>query len=153
MHHGHGTAGLGENIVEPDGFCRVFFGRFWGALKKQPSVLVTDCESLYGAIHKGGGDPSSTDKRLAIKLAVVKSRTTEGEADVSLIDALCQITACLTKHASRKSEEVSQQVINQAQRLIKGSDAGNTTGREREGGRGRPRRSGSHLRRKMLRQL
>ena len=97
-------------------------------------MLVTDCKSLYGAIHKEGADPSSTDKRLAIKLAVVKSRTTEGEADVSLIDALCQITDCLTKHASRKSEEVSQQVINQAQRLIKGSDAGNTTGREREGG-------------------
>ena len=100
-------------------------------MKKPPSVLVTDCKSLYGAIHKEGADPSSTNKRLAIK-----SRAAEGEADVSLIDALCQITDCLTKHASRKSEEVSQQVINQAQRLIKGSDAGNTTGRER----GRPRR-------------
>ena len=51
-----------------------------GALKKQPALLVTDCKSLYDAIHKEAA-PASTDKRLAIELAIVKSRATEGEAN------------------------------------------------------------------------
>ena len=44
-----------------------------GALKKQPAVLVTDCESLHDAVHKEGAAPSSPDKRLAIELATVNS--------------------------------------------------------------------------------
>ena len=54
--------------------------------------------------------------RLAIEHASVKSRATEGEADLRWIDARCQIADCLTKHTSRKSEEVLQQVISQAKR-------------------------------------
>ena len=75
---------------------------------------MTDCKSLYDAIHREGG-PSSTDKRLAIELATVKTRATEGEADLEWIDARYQIADCLTKHARRKSEEALQQVINRAQ--------------------------------------
>ena len=58
-----------------------------GALKKPPTLLVTDCKSLYDAIHKEGADPS-TDKRLSI--AIVNSRATEGEAGLRWIDARCQ---------------------------------------------------------------
>ena len=57
------------------------------ATKKQPSLLVIDCKSLYDAIHKERAAPSSTDKRPAIELATVKSRATEGEADLRWIDA------------------------------------------------------------------
>ena len=38
----------------------------------RPSILVTDCKSLYDAIHKEGAAPASTDKRLAIELAIGK---------------------------------------------------------------------------------
>ena len=44
-----------------------------GALKLQPAWLVTDCKSLYHAIHKEG------DQRLAIELATVKSQATEAK--------------------------------------------------------------------------
>ena len=65
--------------------------------------MVTECKSLHDAIHKEGNAPSSMDKRPAIELAIVKSPVSEGEAD------------CLSKHASRTSEELLQQVNNQAQ--------------------------------------
>ena len=42
-------------------------------LAARPSILVTDCKSLYDAIHKEGAAPASTDKKLAIELAKVKS--------------------------------------------------------------------------------
>ena len=42
-------------------------------LTARPSILVTDCKSLYDAIHKEGAAPASTDKRLAIELAIVKA--------------------------------------------------------------------------------
>ena len=86
-----------------------------GALKKQPALLATDCTSLYDAILTEGAAPSSTDKRPATELPTVKSRAMEGEADLTWIDARYQIADCLTKHASRKAEEVLQQVINKAQ--------------------------------------
>ena len=63
-----------------------------------------DCESLYDAIHKEGAAPASTDKRLAIELAIVKADAVSGETDLRWIDARYQIADCLTKHASRKSE-------------------------------------------------
>ena len=77
-----------------------------GALEKQPVLLVSDCKSLFDAIQKERADPSSTDERLA----------TQSEADLRWIDARYQIADCLTKHASRKSEEVLQQVINESRR-------------------------------------
>ena len=48
-------------------------------LKARPSILVTDCMSLYGAIHKEGAAPASTDERLAIELAIVKAKAVSGE--------------------------------------------------------------------------
>ena len=42
-------------------------------LTARPSILVTDCKSLYDAIHKERAAPASTDKRLAIELAIVKA--------------------------------------------------------------------------------
>ena len=86
-----------------------------GALTTQPALLVTDCKSPHDALHKERAAPSSTDKRLAIELASVKSRATRGEADSKWIDARYQFAACLTEHASRKSELVLQQMLNQAQ--------------------------------------
>ena len=71
-------------------------------LTARPSILVTDCKSLYDAIHKEGAAPASTDKRLAIELAIVKGQGTVGETDLRWIDARYQIADCLTKHASRK---------------------------------------------------
>ena len=37
-------------------------------LTARHSILLTDCKSLYGAIHKEGAAPASKDKRLAIEL-------------------------------------------------------------------------------------
>ena len=41
-------------------------------LTARPSILVTNCKSLYDAIYKEGAGPASTDKRLAIELAKVQ---------------------------------------------------------------------------------
>ena len=84
-------------------------------LKAKPCILVTDCKSLYDAIHKEGAAPASTDKRLAIELAICKSKAVAGEADLRWIDARYQIADCLTKHASRKSEDVLQKILDEAQ--------------------------------------
>ena len=54
-----------------------FFGHLSRCLKKPLALLVTDCERLYDAIHKDGAALSSTDKRLAIELAIVKFRKRE----------------------------------------------------------------------------
>ena len=61
------------------------------ALTKQSALLVTDCTILYDAIEKEGAAPSSTDKRFAIELTIVKSRATEGEAYLRWNDARYQI--------------------------------------------------------------
>ena len=84
-------------------------------LTARPSILVTDCKSLYDAIHKEGAAPASTDKRLAIELAIVKAKAVSGETDLRWIDARYQIADCLTKHASRKSEAVLQKILQEAQ--------------------------------------
>ena len=81
-------------------------------LTARPSILVTDCKSLYDAIHKEGAAP---DKRLAIELAIVKAKAVAGETDLRWIDARYQIADCLTKHASRKSEAVLQKILQEAQ--------------------------------------
>ena len=77
-------------------------------LAAPPSNLVTDCKSLYDAIHEEGAAPASTDKRLAIELAIVKPKAVSGETDLRWIDARYQIADCLTKHASRKSQSSSE---------------------------------------------
>ena len=46
-------------------------------LTARPSILVADCKSLYDAIHKEGAAPASTDKRLAIELAIVKAKAVQ----------------------------------------------------------------------------
>ena len=84
-------------------------------LTARPSILVTDCKSLYDAIHKEGAAPASTDKKLAIELAMVKAKAVSGETDLRWIDARYQIADCLTKHASRKSEAVLQKILQEAQ--------------------------------------
>ena len=84
-------------------------------LTARPSILVTDCKSLYDAIHKEGSAPASTDKRLAIELAIVKAKAVSGETDLRWIDARYQIADCLTKHASRKPEAVLQKILQEAQ--------------------------------------
>ena len=83
-------------------------------LTARPSILVTDCKSLYDAIHKEGAAPASTDKRLAIELAIVKDLAVSGETVLRWIDARYQIADCLTKHASRKSEAVQQKFLQGA---------------------------------------
>ena len=55
-------------------------------LTARPSVHVTDCKNLYDAIHKGAA-PASTDKRLAIELAIVKAKAVSGETDLRWISA------------------------------------------------------------------
>ena len=84
-------------------------------LTARPSILDTDCKSLYDAIHKEGAAPASTDKRLAIELAIVKAKAMSGETDLRWIDVRYQIADCLTKHASRKSEAVLQKILQEAQ--------------------------------------
>ena len=84
-------------------------------LTARASILVTDYESLYDAIHKEGAAPASTDKRSAIELAIVKAKAVSGETDLRWIDARYQIADCLTKHASRKFEAVLQKILQEAQ--------------------------------------
>ena len=84
-------------------------------LKARPSILVTDCKSLYDAIHKEGASPASTVKRLAIELAIIKAKAVSSETDLRWTDARYQIADFLTKHASKKSEAVLQKVLNEAQ--------------------------------------
>ena len=72
-----------------------------------PSILVTDCKSLYDAIHEEGAAPASTDKRLAIELAIVKAKAVSGETDLRWIDARHQIAG--------KSEAVLQKNLQEAQ--------------------------------------
>ena len=83
-------------------------GNYGQLLTARPSILVADCKSLYDAIHTERAAPASTDKRLAIELAIVKAKTVSGETDLRWIDARYQVADCLTKHASRKSEAVLQ---------------------------------------------
>ena len=71
-------------------------------LTARPSILVTDCKSLYDAIHKEGAAPASTDKRLAIELAIVKAKAVAGETDLRWIDARYKIADCLTKTRFKK---------------------------------------------------
>ena len=84
-------------------------------LKARPRNLVTDCKSLYDAIHKEGAAPASKVKRLAIELAIIKAKAVSGETDLRWIIARYQIADCLTKHASRKSEAVLQKFLDEAQ--------------------------------------
>ena len=99
----------------------------------RPSILVTDCKSLYDAIHKEGAAPASTDKRLAIELAIVKAKAVSAETDSRWIDARYQIADCLTKHASRKSEAVLQNILQEAQwRITAEEDMLDRRKRERE---------------------
>ena len=102
-------------------------------LTARPSILVTDCTSLYDAIHKEGAAPASTDKRLAIELAIVKAKAVSGETDLRWIDARYQIADCLTKHATRKSEAVLQKILQEAQwRITAEEDMLDRRKRERE---------------------
>ena len=102
-------------------------------LTARPSILVTDCKSLYDAIHKEGAAPASTDKRMALELAIVKAKAVSGEADLRWIDARYQIADCLTKHASRKSEAVLQKILQEAQwRILAEQDMLDRRKRERE---------------------
>ena len=87
-------------------------------LKARPSILDTDCKSLYDAIHKEGAAPASKDKRLPIELANIKAKAVSGKTDLRWIDVRCQIADCLTKHASRKSEAVLQKILGEAQWMI-----------------------------------
>ena len=96
-------------------------------------MFVTDCKSFYDAIHKEGATPASTDKRLAIELAIVKAKAVSGETDMRWIDAKYQIADCLTKHASRKSEAVLQKILQEAQwRVTAEEDMLDRRKRERE---------------------
>ena len=72
-------------------------------LTARPSILVTDRESLYDAIHKeGAAPPASTDKRLAIELAIVKAKAVSGEIDLTWIDA--RISNCTLLDEARLEE-------------------------------------------------
>ena len=62
--------------------CEFVLENYERFLTARPSVLVTDCKSLYDAIHKEGAAPASTDKRLAIELALVKAKAVSGETDL-----------------------------------------------------------------------
>ena len=77
-------------------------------LTARPSILVTDCKSLYDAIHKEGAAPASTDKRLAIELPVVKAKAVSGETDLRWIDARYQIADHLQhqQHSFEQCDEV-----------------------------------------------
>ena len=63
------------------------FEKYEQFLTARPSILVTDCKSLYDATHKDGAAPASTDKRLAIERTIVKANAVSGETDMRWVDA------------------------------------------------------------------
>ena len=87
-------------------------------LQARPSILVTDCRSLYDAIHKEGAAPTSTDKILANELALFKAKAVSSETHLRWSDTRYQVADCLTKHPSRKSEAVLQKILDEAQWMI-----------------------------------
>jgi len=80
-------------------------------LQMNPAIAVTDCKSLYDSLKKEGAAPSSSDKRLAIELALVRQKLQDGETHIRWIDARFQIADCLTKNASRTSEAILHRLI------------------------------------------
>jgi hypothetical protein len=80
-------------------------------LQMNPAIAVTDCKSLYDSLKKEGAAPSSSDKRLAIELALVRQKLQDGETHIRWIDARFQIADCLTKNASRTSEAIIHRLI------------------------------------------
>ena len=103
-------------------------------LTARPSILVTDCKSLYDTIHREGAAPASTDKRLAIELAIVKAKAVSGETDLRWIDARHQIADFLTQHASRKSVAVLQKILqgSTVENYCRRGHAGQTQTRARD---------------------
>ena len=90
--------------------------RIMGSFSRRVPVFLSPTAkafTIYDA--KEGAAPASTDKRLAIELAIVKAKAVSGETDLRWIDARSQIADCLKKHASRKSEAVLQKILQEAQ--------------------------------------
>ena len=85
-------------------------------LTSRPSILVTDCRSLYDALHKAEAAPASTDKRLAIELAIVKAKAVSGETDLRW----CEISNCRLLDEARLKEVRGSPTENSA-----GSTVGN----------------------------
>ena len=83
MRHNVGADDRGEFVLE----------NYEQFLTERPSILVTDCKSLYDAIHKEGAAPASSD---TIELAIVMAKAVSGETDLRWIDARYQIADCLT---------------------------------------------------------
>ena len=109
------------------------FEKYEQFLTARPSILVTDCKSLYDAIQKEGAAPASTDKRLVSEMVIVKVKVVSSETDLRWIDARYQIADCLTKHTSRKSEAVLQKIRQEAQwRITAEEDMLDQRKRERE---------------------
>ena len=94
--------------------CEFVLENYEQFLKARASILVIDCKSLYDAIHKEGAAPASTDKRLAIELAIIKTKAVSDETDLRWIDARYQTADC-SKHASSKSVAVLQKILDEAQ--------------------------------------
>ena len=100
MTNGHGTAGLDENTVEPDDDRRVFVGRLQWCIEKATSAVGDRLqESVRRDSQEWSRAPSSTDKRLATELPIVKSRATEGEADLRWIERA--LPDCRLPHQAR----------------------------------------------------
>ena len=78
-------------------------------LTARHSILVTDCKSLYDAIHKAQLQRQQT-RDWQLSLVIVKAKAVSGATDLRWMDARYQIEDCLTKHASRKSETVLQKI-------------------------------------------
>ena len=97
--------------MEPDDDGRVFFGQLRGCSEKATSVAGDRLEESLRRDAQGKRS-SIINRQATCEIAIVKTRATEGEADLRWIDARDQIADCLTKHASRNSEEVLQEVIN-----------------------------------------
>ena len=75
--------------------------------RRVPVFLSPTAKAFYDAFHKEGA-PASTDKRLAIELAIVKAKAVSGDTDLRWIDARYQIADCLTK-------AVLQKILQEAQ--------------------------------------
>ena len=97
----HGKAGLNEITVEPDDDGRVFFGPLRGCSEKATSVAGDRLEESLQRDAQGKRS-SIINRQATCEFAIVKTRATEGEADLRRIGAPDQIADCLTKHASRK---------------------------------------------------
>ena len=102
---------MDENRLARDNHPEVRHGRLREAPADVPSDRRDRLQESPRFAEKEGAAPSSSDKRFAIELALVRQKLQDGETCFRWTDARFQIADCLTKNASRASEAILHRLI------------------------------------------